>query len=84
MTLSSSDQSSRRITEALRLARAVQVPHGDRPHLAGDLLLAYWENTLDGAGRATIDAHVAACATCRAWLDEVGRLFRQGEATPPE
>jgi hypothetical protein len=71
----SDDPTQRRIADALRLARRAQEPHGERPHLAGDLLLAYWQNTLGMACRDAINDHVAGCAVCRAWLNEVGRLF---------
>lgn len=47
------------------------------PHLPGDLLFAYWENTLDPGQRARIEEHAAQCDCCEQWLLEIGELFER-------
>jgi hypothetical protein len=44
-------------------------------HLDGDLMFAYWENTLDDADREALEQHTLHCDRCCHWLLEVGRLF---------
>jgi hypothetical protein len=81
--MSPSDGSSWRSARALRVVRAAGPPRGDRPHLAGDLLLAWWQKTLDAASRDCVDEHLLGCAVCRGWLAEVGRLFRDEQFDAP-
>jgi predicted anti-sigma-YlaC factor YlaD len=77
MSPSPSDGSARqRVARFLRAVRVARPQRDDRPHLPGHVLLGYWEQTLNDARRSAVDEHVADCAVCRGWLDEVGRLFR--------
>jgi hypothetical protein len=80
----------KRIDELLHTAR--QARHdliredppglGPPPHLTGDQLFAYWENTLDERDRTTLEEHAACCDDCMHWLFEVGKLFPC--SPPPE
>jgi hypothetical protein len=48
---------------------------GPPPHLTGDQLLAYWEDSLREYDRSTLEEHACSCDRCLHWLLEVGKLF---------
>ena len=59
-------------------------------HLTNEQLDDYADEVMDGAARASADAHLAACARCRYALDETRALLatatreRAAVAAPPE
>lgn len=58
--------------------------HGDRHQETRDLLPWYVNGTLDEVDRATVDAHLAGCADCRAELAAERRLKAEIAALPVE
>jgi anti-sigma factor ChrR (cupin superfamily) len=44
-------------------------------HPSDDLLNAYAEQTIDGADRGPVDAHLASCAACRQTVDDLRQIL---------
>jgi hypothetical protein len=52
------------------------------PHLSAGKVTAYLAGSLDTAGRAEVEAHLAECEECRTEIIEVARLAREGKRFP--
>ena len=55
---------------------------GSGAHLSAGRVTAYLAGSLDPAGRAEMEAHLADCEECRTEIIEVARLAREGKSFP--
>jgi hypothetical protein len=54
----------------------------DPSHLTDEQLFDYWEERLDAAALAAVEAHAGACAFCADHLSQVGRLVVRSKPAP--
>src|SRR5688572_19024755 len=68
------------MTEASRGKRAPVTDAGFERHLESNEIAAYVDGDVHGEDRLSIQAHLAACAECRAEVAEVSRIVRTAPA----